>query len=90
VGDQRSDGAAVDRGNPASCPATDQRGVGRPYGSRCDIGAYEYEYEIQPVGGYTERLVSRSVLLWPWLVLVAVVGLEGVVVTVFRRRIASH
>jgi CSLREA domain-containing protein len=39
---------AIDAGNPATpgsggaaCPATDQRGYLRPFGARCDIGAYE-------------------------------------------------
>ena len=32
---------------PNSCPATDQRGVARPVGVRCDIGAFEGE--IYPV-----------------------------------------
>jgi len=34
---------AVDRGGTSanSCPATDQRGVSRPQGGACDIGAYE-------------------------------------------------
>jgi hypothetical protein len=31
---------AIDAGNPATCPPTDQRGVTRD--SKCDIGAYEY------------------------------------------------
>ena len=30
----------IDAGG-ASCPATDQRGISRPRGARCDIGAYE-------------------------------------------------
>jgi CSLREA domain-containing protein len=41
---------AVDAGNPAApgssgsaCEATDQRGVNRPQGPRCDIGAFERE-----------------------------------------------
>ena len=34
---------AIDAGDDASCPATDQRGVTRPQGAGCDIGAYEYE-----------------------------------------------
>jgi predicted outer membrane repeat protein len=34
---------AIDAGNDTNCPATDQRGVTRPQGSHCDIGAYEYE-----------------------------------------------
>jgi predicted outer membrane repeat protein len=33
--------SAIDTGNDASCPATDQRGVARPQGSHCDLGAYE-------------------------------------------------
>ncbi len=32
---------AIDAGDPAACPATDQRGIPRPQGLRCDIGAYE-------------------------------------------------
>ncbi|MDO8616726.1 MAG: right-handed parallel beta-helix repeat-containing protein [Dehalococcoidia bacterium] len=32
---------AIDAGDNAGCPATDQRGVARPQGSACDIGAYE-------------------------------------------------
>jgi CSLREA domain-containing protein len=41
--------AAIDAGNPAGCTddlgatiTTDQRGIHRPYGSACDIGAFEY------------------------------------------------
>jgi hypothetical protein len=33
---------AIDHGDPVFCLPTDQRGVTRPVGSRCDIGAYEY------------------------------------------------
>jgi hypothetical protein len=35
--------AAVDRGGTSAngCPATDQRGISRPVGGACDIGAYE-------------------------------------------------
>lgn len=32
---------AIDHGDPASCPAADQRGIPRPYGAACDIGAAE-------------------------------------------------
>jgi beta-glucanase (GH16 family) len=34
---------AIDAGAAATCPATDQRGVARPQGAGCDIGAYEHE-----------------------------------------------
>ncbi|HEY7150232.1 MAG TPA: choice-of-anchor Q domain-containing protein, partial [Solirubrobacterales bacterium] len=32
---------AIGAGNDATCPATDQRGVPRPQGGHCDIGAFE-------------------------------------------------
>ena len=32
---------AIDHGGLAGCPATDERGVARPQGAGCDIGAYE-------------------------------------------------
>jgi len=34
---------AIDHGGSSAtgCPATDQRGVGRPQGASCDMGAYE-------------------------------------------------
>jgi uncharacterized repeat protein (TIGR01451 family) len=33
--------AAIDTGGSAGCPADDQRGVARPQGAACDIGAFE-------------------------------------------------
>ncbi|MBV5324740.1 MAG: hypothetical protein J0626_05425, partial [Rhodospirillaceae bacterium] len=35
---------AIDAGDGALCPATDQRDMARPQGSNCDIGAYELVY----------------------------------------------
>jgi predicted outer membrane repeat protein len=35
--------SALDTGSQAVCPAADQRGVSRPQGARCDIGAYELD-----------------------------------------------
>ena len=32
---------AIDAANGAVCPATDQRGVARPQGAGCDVGAVE-------------------------------------------------
>jgi len=32
---------AIDAGNNATCASTDQRGVKRPQGPHCDMGAYE-------------------------------------------------
>jgi predicted outer membrane repeat protein len=37
---------AIDVGNATTCPSTDQRGVRRPQGSGCDIGAYEVVVEL--------------------------------------------
>ena len=34
---------AIDAGNNATCAATDQRGVSRPHGSACDMGAFELD-----------------------------------------------
>jgi CSLREA domain-containing protein len=36
-----SGSAAIDAGSNSGCPPTDQRGVPRPQGSSCDIGAFE-------------------------------------------------
>ncbi len=34
---------AIDSGEPSTCPVTDLRGMQRPQGSACDMGAYEYK-----------------------------------------------
>jgi hypothetical protein len=38
-----SNSQAVDRGNNTGCPATDSKGLPRPVGSHCDVGADEYK-----------------------------------------------
>ena len=38
--------SAINTGNDATCPATDQRGILRPQGPHCDIGAYEFDAAI--------------------------------------------
>jgi hypothetical protein len=35
--------AAIDAATSSTCPATDQRGVPRPFGAGCDIGAFEFD-----------------------------------------------
>jgi hypothetical protein len=40
--------SAINAGNDAVCPSTDQRGVTRPQSTHCDIGAFEVE-----IGGIT-------------------------------------
>jgi CSLREA domain-containing protein len=47
--------AAIDAGDDAACPATDQRGVARPQGAHCDIGAYKYVDNDAPTVVSTTR-----------------------------------
>ena len=52
---------AIDAGNAATCLSTDQRGVARPVGVTCDIGAYEgsVPWVSSPlVNTYTANLTS--------------------------------
>jgi CSLREA domain-containing protein len=42
----------------ATCPATDQRGLARPTGAQCDIGAYEVG-DVDVLGGELFRLRCR-------------------------------
>ncbi len=46
----KPDGLAVDGGNTATCASTDQRGVARPLGNACDIGAFESPF-TRTIGG---------------------------------------
>jgi len=40
--------SAIDSGDDLTCPATDQRGITRPQGAHCDIGAFEYVEPTTP------------------------------------------
>jgi predicted outer membrane repeat protein len=51
---------AIDAGEAAYCPLTDQRDVSRPQGSRCDIGAYEYTAPVSPTPTYTPMVTSTK------------------------------
>ena len=44
----QSGSQAIDAGDDANCPTTDQRGVTRPQGIHCDIGAFEYVFPPTP------------------------------------------
>jgi CSLREA domain-containing protein len=54
---------ALDAGTNVGCPVTDQRGVTRPQGSSCDVGAYEREVvkapPLAPAGKAVADLVVR-------------------------------
>jgi Zn-dependent metalloprotease len=43
-----SNSPAINAGNDATCESTDQRGVTRPQGAHCDIGAFEYQAPSVP------------------------------------------
>lgn len=44
--------SAINAGDPATCAATDQRGVTRPQGSACDMGAFESQgFTLAKTGG---------------------------------------
>lgn len=47
--------SAIDMGNDAVCPTTDQRGVTRPQGSHCDIGAYEVDVTAPFINSITRQ-----------------------------------
>ncbi len=52
---------AIDAGDDAGAPATDQRGVTRPQGAHVDIGAYEFVPVVTPeAGGPAQFNVSPS------------------------------
>ncbi len=41
---------AINTANAATCPATDQRGIARPQGAGCDIGAFEAQASAASTG----------------------------------------
>jgi hypothetical protein len=48
---------AIDAGDTAAAPPTDQRGVARPFGAAADIGAYEYN---SPGGGGPSTVITEA------------------------------
>lgn len=55
---------AIDAAGANACPATDQRGVTRPQGSGCDIGAYEFDGVAATPGGSADFTVSSMLDLY--------------------------
>ncbi|MBV6449456.1 MAG: hypothetical protein MHPDNHAH_00166 [Anaerolineales bacterium] len=57
----QSTSPAIDAGNAGACPSTDQRGVTRPQGAVCDIGAYEYSTDTTfPTVVFTNLIASYA------------------------------
>ena len=56
--------SAIDTANDAICPNVDQRGVERPQGSHCDIGAYEYTDTLILSTQINDRPASSSPYTW--------------------------
>lgn len=72
---------AIDAGNNNGCPPTDQRGITRPQGSACDIGAYEVATSVTVPG-------IPTLSAWGLLGLAAL--LAGMMAVAMRRRRASR
>ncbi|MGE5774947.1 MAG: choice-of-anchor Q domain-containing protein, partial [Chloroflexota bacterium] len=51
---------AIDAADAAACPVADQRGVSRPQGSACDIGAFEFVTLDTPTPTLTSTVTSTS------------------------------
>jgi len=76
--------SAIDAIPPANCPVdTDQRGVTRPQGNNCDIGAYEWQ---PPVGGIVVP-VNKLGLVAPWMGLAELMAVVVVAVAFKERRV---
>ena len=47
---------AIDSGDDSACPPRDQRGVSRPKGSACDIGAFELAPRLALTAGQSGKV----------------------------------
>jgi hypothetical protein len=56
---------AIDGADPTACPATDQRGVSRPQGSVCDIGAFELVPPLATTGAASGTTAPTTPLATP-------------------------
>ncbi|WP_338200429.1 choice-of-anchor Q domain-containing protein [Candidatus Nephthysia bennettiae] len=80
---------ALDAGDPACPPpATDQRGMSRPQGPRCDIGAFELAVPLPapPVTGQPRQTPPAGVALLALASLVVVALIAVVAHAAFRQR----
>jgi CSLREA domain-containing protein len=51
---------AINAANATGCSGTDQRGIARPQGGACDIGAFEYVAPVLPVLTVTTTVVNND------------------------------
>ena len=76
--------SALDSGNDTYCPATDQRGIARPQGGGCDIGAFESRgFTLAITGGNQQSTDINTLFAEPLALTVSETGgsgLPGVVV----------
>lgn len=54
---------ALDSGDPATCQPHDQRGVWRPQGARCDIGAFEMAYASLTQAAFTVSDAAATAII---------------------------
>jgi hypothetical protein len=54
---------AIDAGTCTGAPTTDQRGVARPWGASCDVGAYELTNTPNVTGDYS---IKGSIKFYDW------------------------
>ena len=57
---EQASSPTVDAGNNNGCPAVDERGVKRPQGKACDIGAFEFGASAPTFTTTTSRTTSQS------------------------------
>jgi hypothetical protein len=72
---------AIDAGANSGCPATDQRGVARPYGLRCDIGAFEFNLALV-LPTITSPLVATGMVDVPFSYTITATGTQPITFTV--------
>jgi hypothetical protein len=63
---------AIDAADAAACPASDQRGIARPQGGGCDIGAFESRgFTLTAVSGAGQQTTPGSAFASPLVIQVA-------------------
>ena len=72
---------AIEAGDDSSCPATDQRGVLRPSGSHCDIGAFEFVSGLTQTITVTTHAPANAVYNTSFIVTANASSLLGVAIT---------